>query len=311
VAVPTLPLATDPAALTLQVIVIALAGLLYGLRVRTLARERRPVRALRQATFYGGLITIVAALSALPNLAPVSLTWQTAQNLIIGDVATVLIVLGLTGPVLEPVLGVRSLGRLRVLSNPLPAFALWTLDLYVWHLPTLYESALHNPGVHALEHLCFVVFGINMWMCLFGPLPGPRWFGNAGKLVYIVAVRVAGAVLANFLLWNETVLYSFYIRPDTARHVSPVVDQNVAGAIMLIECGVLTMLLFAWLYMRTMPAHAQRGELLESAREVRIGRSGARAPRALAGRGAGAALGARFQSRAGQPPAVAPEPAER
>ena len=45
----------------------------------------------------------------------------------------------------------------------------------------------------------FLGFGINMWMCLFGPLPMPSWFGNLGKLLYIVAVRLTGAVLGQHL----------------------------------------------------------------------------------------------------------------
>ena len=57
----------------------------------------------------------------------------------------------------------------------------------------------------------FLGFGINMWMCLFGPLPTPSWFGNLGTLVYIVAVRLAGTVLGNIFLWSGTVFYPFYL----------------------------------------------------------------------------------------------------
>ena len=99
----------------------------------------------------------------------------------------------------------------------------------------LYQAALRHAGVHALEHAMFLGFGINMWMPLFGPLPTPSWFGNLGKLIYIVAVRLTGTVLGNVFLWSGTVFYPFYLHGDAARHISPVADQNLAGAIMMVE----------------------------------------------------------------------------
>ena len=53
-----------------------------------------------------------------------------------------------------------------------------------------------------------------MWMCLFGPLPKPRWFGNFAKLAYIVAVRLTGTVLGNVFLWSGKVFYPFYLTGD-------------------------------------------------------------------------------------------------
>src|SRR5205807_1339669 len=97
--------------------------------------------------------------------------------------------------ILGPLVLLGLLSARRVLTHAAIALPLWVLDLYVWHLPVLYQAALRHPGVHALQHAMFLAAGINMWMCLFGPLPTPSWFGNLGKLVYIVAVRLAGTVL--------------------------------------------------------------------------------------------------------------------
>src|SRR5437867_3195409 len=98
---------------------------------------------------------------------------------------------------LAPALGVAVLYglRCRVLAHPAVALPLWAVNLYLWHLPTAYEGALRHSGVHAVEHAAFLFFGANMWMALFGPLPMPSWFGNFSRLVYILAVRLIGAVL--------------------------------------------------------------------------------------------------------------------
>ena len=146
------------------------------------------------------------------------------------------------------------------------AFPLWALDLYVWHLPVLYQAALRHPGVHALQHAMFLGLGINMWMCLFGPLPMPQWFGNLGRLIYIVAVRLTGTVLGNIFLWSGTVFYPFYLHGDAVYNISPLADQNIAGAIMMVEESLLTLGLFCWLFLRAASEGEERQNLLDCAR---------------------------------------------
>jgi cytochrome c oxidase assembly factor CtaG len=133
----------------------------------------------------------------------------------------------------------------------------------------------------------FLAAGVNMWMCLFGPLPTPSWFGNLGKLVYIVAVRLAGTVLGNVFLWSGTVFYPFYRASDARFHISPIADQNLAGAIMMIEGSILTLGLFCWLFLRTAREGEERQDLLDLARTRGLELTEARAARAVsAGRGA-------------------------
>jgi cytochrome c oxidase assembly factor CtaG len=174
---------------------------------------------------------------------------HTVAELLFGDIAALLIVLGLTGPLIAPLLRVKPLDRLRVLAHPLIAFPLWAIDLYAWHLRVFYESALLHPGVHVLEHAMLLISGINMWMCLVGPLPMPSWFGNGAKLVYVIAVRSTGAALANVLMWSSTVFYSYYSSGDATQHISPIADQNIAGAVMMVEQSVLTLGLLYWLFL--------------------------------------------------------------
>src|SRR5664279_4609395 len=115
------------------------------------------------------LLVIAAALTALGSASEELLYVHMIEHLMLGDLASLLIVLGLTGPLLAPVLKIRFFDRLRVLTHPLIAFPLWAIDLYVWHLPFLYQAALRHSGVHALQHVMFLTLGINMWMCVLGP----------------------------------------------------------------------------------------------------------------------------------------------
>ncbi len=283
------PLATSTDIQTaLQIGPLVIAGLLYAQRVRALAIEgRNPVPGWRQACFYSGFVVIAAALTSLGRISQELLFMHMVEHLLLGDVAALLIVLGLTGPLIAPILRIRFFDRLRILANPLIAFPLWAIDLYMWHLPLFYEAALRHGGVHALEHAMFLGFGINMWMCLFGPLPMPSWFGNLGKLIYIIAVRLAGTVLGNIFLWSGTVFYPYYIHGDISYHISPIADQNIAGAVMMVEESLLTIGLFCWLFMRAARESEERQELLDFAQSHGLELTDSRAARAVsAGRAA-------------------------
>jgi putative membrane protein len=292
---------------------LAILGLLYARRAQTLAADEHPVPGWRQACFYGGFVVIGVALTSLGRVSQDLLFVHMIEHLLLGDIAALLIVLGLTGPMLAPILRIKLFDRLRALSHPAIAFPLWVIDLYAWHVPALYEAALRHSGVHALEHAMFLGFGINMWMCLFGPLPTPTWFGNLGKLIYIVAVRLAGTVLGNIFLWSGTVFYPYYLKGDAHYHISPIADQNIAGAIMMVEESILTLGLFCWLFLRAARESEERQELLEYAQARGLELTDARAARAVAA-GRGAELRQRLQTRA-EPPgggeqasAQAPEP---
>jgi putative membrane protein len=276
---------------------LLLIAVLYARRVGTVAANGHPVPGWRQACFYGGFVVIAAALTSLGEDSQQLLLVHMVEHLLLGDIAALLIVLGLTGPLLAPILRIGIFDRLRVLTHPLIAFPLWTADLYIWHLPVFYQAALRHSGVHALEHSMFLGFGIAMWMCILGPLPQPSWFGNLGKLLYIVAVRLAGAVLGNIFLWSGTAFYPFYTHGDAIWNISPLADQNIAGAVMMVEESFLTLGLLCWLFLRAAAQGEERQELLDYASSKGLELTDARAARAVAA-GRGKDLRKRLEGRA-------------
>jgi cytochrome c oxidase assembly factor CtaG len=257
--------------------------LLYRARTRALAEEHRPVARWRQVSFISGALLVTAVqLPPFDTIADQVLSMHMVQHILIGDVASFLIVIGLTGPVIAPLLQIRVLRPIRVLAHPLVALALWTIDLYAWHLPFFYQLAIRHDLVHAAEHACLLWFGILLWLSLLGPLPKPHWFDGWARLGYVVAVRFIGAVLANVLIWAQTVFYPVYTASDAQRGLNPVSDQNVAGGIMMVEQIVLTTLLLGWLFYRHARQDEERQELLDLAAHRGIDLSHERAARAAA-----------------------------
>ncbi|MBV9683343.1 MAG: cytochrome c oxidase assembly protein, partial [Solirubrobacterales bacterium] len=218
-----------------------------------------------------------------------------------GDLSALLIVLGLTGPLLAPLLRVRWLAPLRVFAHPLVALPAWMISFYVWHLPALYQAALRHDWIHGLQHACFLGFGIAVWMALLGPLPKPAWFGNAARLVYIIVVRLAGTVLANVLIFSGTVLYPIYRDGDAHWHISPMGDQIAAAGMMMVEESVLTIGLFCWLFLKVAREAEERQQLLDAAAASGIELDEQRAARAVAA-GRGRELLERLTTTAGPRP---------
>jgi cytochrome c oxidase assembly factor CtaG len=268
-------------------LVMAAYLLAYGARAGTLRRQGRPVARWRQAAFVAGVtIVVVVQLPPADDLADRVLIAHMVQHLLIGDIASFLVVVGLTGPLLQPLLRLR-IGRFaRPLTNPVVALTLWALDTYVWRLPLLYQAAVRNDLLHALEHASYLWFGMLLWIALLGPMPQPAWFGNWAKLGYVVSVRFLGAVLANVFIWSQAVFYPVYRASDAKAGLDPLSDQNVAGAVMMLEQMMLTVLLLAWLFVRFAGQDEERQQLVDLAVDHGVELSDRRAERAVAaGRG--------------------------
>jgi putative membrane protein len=254
---------------------------LYFQRAWTLKRQGRPVSGWRIASFVVAVLTVVAVqLPPFDTIADEVLLVHMAQHIIIGEICSLFIVLGLTGSMLQPLLRMRFTRPLRVMSNPLIALALWAIDLYTWHLPFFYQLAIRHDLVHAAEHACLLWFGMLLWLALLGPLPKPAWYEGWGGVGYIFGVRCVGAVLGNFLLWTQTVLYPVYKASDAHRGLNPLSDQNLAGGLMDTVQIVLTTLLMCWIFFRWARRDEERQALLDLAADRGIELSDERASRA-------------------------------
>jgi putative membrane protein len=265
----------------LQLVPTLLVAYAYLRRTRTLKRRGQPVAGWRQFLFWLGIGIVIAALnSPIDALGEEHFFFvHMVQHVLLGDLAPLCFVAGLTGPVLRPVLALRPVDRLRFLTHPLVALPIWAIDLYVWHIPFLYDAALHHNSIHALEHVLFFTCGGLMWSPVLETLPAPAWFGTGWKLGYIVLVRLLETVLGNVYIWSNSAFYSVYRHVHPLWGIGAVRDQNLAGVVMMAEGGLVTLGAFAWLFLRMAAEGELRQRLLEEGydpvqvrRAVRYGR---------------------------------------
>src|SRR6266542_4005496 len=104
-----------------QLVPVVLVALLYARRVRTLRRRGTAVPGWRVASFGVGVLLLVVALaSPIAWLGEERLfSFHMLQHVLLGDLAPLALLIGLTGPILRPVLAYAH--RLRVLAHPLVA----------------------------------------------------------------------------------------------------------------------------------------------------------------------------------------------
>jgi putative membrane protein len=272
----------------------------YEKRAGRLSGEGRPVPKWRQICFAAGMVTICAALiGPMDDFADELLWVHMIQHLVLADIASLLIVLGFTGPLLQPLLRFRAGRPLRVLTHPVVAISIFTGVLYFWHIPALYQSVLTDTSLHVLEHLTFLSAGILLWMPLFGPLPKPQWFGKGAHVIYTVFIWLPGMILANAMMWSDTVFYPAYTASAEAHGISAIADQSTAGSILMGECTLLALGIFAWVFLRWAKEDIEKQDLLDLAFTNQVELTPARAERAVAA-GRGAELRARIE--AGRPP---------
>jgi cytochrome c oxidase assembly factor CtaG len=188
------------------------------------------------------------------------------QHLLLGDIGPLLIVLGLSGAILRPLLAVPGIGRLRVLGHPLVALPVWAATFIVWHLSGPYDAALRSDWVHAGEHISFFIAGAVMWAAVIEPLPGPAWFGTGPKAIYTLVVRAIGAAVASVFIWSSHSFYTGY-----SLH-----DQRAGGLIMFSEGGIVTLIVFGWLFLRWTREAELRQQLIEQGLDPRLAERRAR-----------------------------------
>jgi cytochrome c oxidase assembly factor CtaG len=243
----------------LQVVPSLLLAVLYARRVRTLRARGTPVPGWRIALFATGIaILLVALVSPVHALGEQLFSFHMLQHVLLGDLAPLALLAGLTGPILRPALA--FLHRLRFLANPLIALPLWAVNLYAWHLPYLYDAAVRHDSVHALEHLCFFTAG--------------------AEIGYIAVVRVVETVLGNIFFWAGAPFYAVYEHRQRLWGLSPLQDQGYAGAVMMIEGSIVTLVALAWLFLRMAGEGELRQRLLERGLDPRTVRRAVRYGRA-------------------------------
>lgn len=190
---------------------------------------------------------MVALASGIEILASDLFSVHMLQHMLLTIVAAPLLMVGapvrslLRGlpPVLRtglvrPLAGAAAVrGLLHALRNPIVAVAIYVGGLYLWHWPSLYDAAVENEGLHALEHAHFFIGALLFWSVVIDPEPFKGTLPYAARIVYLLLAGAAqNTVLGGILAFSTRVLYAHYEGRAPLHGVDALTDQRLGGAIM-------------------------------------------------------------------------------
>ena len=125
---------------------------------------------------------------------------------------------------------VRAIGR--IVTHPVSCWLASTAAVIGWHVPALFELGMHSEGWHAMEHACFLAAGLLFWWPVVQPWPSlanwPRW----GIPLYLFLATLPCDALSAFLTFCNRVVYPHYLSAQRLFDISPLADQECAGALM-------------------------------------------------------------------------------
>ena len=260
--------------------VLAPLALLVFLYVRRFAAARREAgprgaSALHAIAFAGGVLALLAALaSPIDGLGEDYLfSAHMLQHVLLGDIAPLLLLLGLSRVIMRPATRrlmtiERRLGRI---AHPLTGLVAGLVLMYLWHVPALYDAALEHPAVHVLEHVSFFSAGVAVWWPLIQPIPMRRRLTGLWPLAYIGAAKFGLAALGLYLTWSGTAIYDYYEHVPRIWGLSPVEDQNVGGALMMVEQSLTFVIVLVAVFVQMLARSEEeerRRERLEDAAAV-------------------------------------------
>jgi putative membrane protein len=249
---------------------VAIGFFLHGWR--RLRRRRTELAPWTRIPLFvaGVLVTVLAIVSPIDAIGERYLqSVHMLQHVLIADLGIALTVAAVRGPLtafflprdlLVPLARLDWLRRLlRFLLRPGVSYAVWVVVLVSWHIPRVYEAALHHRYWHDLMHLSFVVGGLLIWTQIIDPSRHHR-LSLGERLGYTALVFWTGQIMAYVILFDFRPLFSTYVdQPVRLLGLSPLTDQRLAGVVMMVEQALTVGLAFV-LLLRAM--QRRRGETL-------------------------------------------------
>jgi cytochrome c oxidase assembly factor CtaG len=205
------------------------------------------------AFLLGVFIMFLALVSPLDELGDSYLfSAHMVQHLFITLVGPPLLLIGTPGWLLRPLWRNRTVFLIaRVFTFPALAFLLYNANFWLWHAPPLYNATLENQGIHILEHVTFIVFGILNWWPIFSPSEELPRLSLGGQILYIFLTGMPTVALGAGLTFFPP-LYAPYLAAPRIWGLSAAVDQQLGGLIMWIPGNIFYIVIVSILFIQWM-----------------------------------------------------------
>ena len=183
----------------------------------------------------GVALLVVALVSPLDTLSNYMFTVHMVQHMLLVYVVPPLLLAGLPAWLLRPLLSISVPRKIwRVCVGFVPATLIFNAVLILWHLPQMWDAALVDPLVHALEHVMFLFAGIVVWWPIFANSVEVPRMSYPLQLLFLFVQSLVPAIIGAFITFSTIVIYPMYQETPKLWDLSTLEDQQIAGLIMKI-----------------------------------------------------------------------------
>ena len=249
----------SPWSIRLEPVFIVLAAVAAAIYLR--AWRPAPGPWWRAACFGAGLALVVGALNSPLGTIAVDylLLFHLLQNVMISDWAPPLLLIGLT-PAMRAGLAGRGGPAMAKITRPAITLSVWLVAWYVIHLGVVYDAALRNTVLLAIEHAVLIAVGLLFWWPVLCDVP--RSLATIGRIGYVFAAFVLSAFLGLALTFSPPVYGYYEDLPDRLWGITASQDQNLGGILMSTEQSVVFFTAIVWLLGRLLREEAEAEERL-------------------------------------------------
>jgi putative membrane protein len=127
---------------------------------------------------------------------------------------------------------------------PILASMIELVIVWAWHVPALHQAARHEGGAFALEQTSFMLAGLLLWIAAIGGDAEQRRLRAGGGIVALLFTSMHMTLLGALFALAGRPLFQ---HEAPASGLSPLVDQQLGGVIMLLVGGASYLLGGLWL----------------------------------------------------------------
>ena len=127
----------------------------------------------------------------------------------------------------------------RWLSYPAMVWALHSLALWVWHAPVFFGAALAIEWLHVFEHISLLGTAWLFWWVCVHPTRRAAWLRGPGGALFVFTLAMPSGFLGMLITVAPSPWYDAYAVSSPNWGVSPLGDQQVAGALMWMPAGLV------------------------------------------------------------------------
>lgn len=193
---------------------------------------------IRRVALLLALVLLVALwFGPLPELAKASFAAHMGLHMGVVAISAPLFAFGLAGETFDPV------RRWPILFPPIPWSIVELAAVWLWHAPALHQFARGSGWGFVFEQATFLIAGVLVWLSAFGGgrsrKAERRGAGIAALLLTSMHMTLLGALLA-------LTPRPLYMQVEVCT-LSPLDDQHLGGAIMILVGGIAYLFGGGWL----------------------------------------------------------------